>query len=88
MTVFVVLNASHPIKVGQALKTNFGENYLQISSGEWLVAASGLTAKDISDKLGISEGTNGSAIIFTTAGYWGRAGNNIWEWIGTKIQQP
>ena len=88
MTVFVVLNVSDPDKVGEALKTNFGENYLQISSGEWLVAASGLTAKDISDKLGISEGTSGSAIIFTTAGYWGRAPNNIWEWIGAKIQQP
>ena len=88
MTVFVAINVTQPAQFDLAVKTNFAEDHLQISPQEWLIAASGSTAKDISDKLGITDGSNGSAIIFVTAGYYGRAPNNIWEWISVKLQRP
>ncbi len=87
MTVFAILNASRPDKIIEALNANFPNDFLEIASNQWLVAGRGVTAKDVSDKLGITEGTNGSAIIFTTAGYFGRAPNNIWEWLNAKIAQ-
>jgi hypothetical protein len=87
MTVFAVINASNPTGLTQALNIHFPGNYLQIAPTEWLVAALGVTAKDVSDKLGITEGTSGSAIVLTTAGYFGRAPNNVWEWLSAKIQQ-
>lgn len=87
MTVFVILNADVPASVDAALNATFPGDFLQISSAEWLVAARGLTAKDISDKLGISDGKSGAAIIFTTAGYYGRAPANVWEWLNAKITQ-
>lgn len=50
----------------------------------WLVAADGVTAKDVSDKLGMTDGTVGSGIVLTTAGYFGRAPTNVWEWMTAK----
>lgn len=88
MTVFVAINVTDPVKFDLAVKANFADDHLQISPREWLIAASGSTAKDISDKLGITDGSKGSAIIFVTAGYYGRAPNNVWEWIGVKLQRP
>jgi len=88
VTVFAIINASNPASLMSALKTVFPSDHLQISSSEWLVAARGMTAKDISDKLGITDGTSGSAIVFTTAGYFGRSPNNVWEWLSAKIAQP
>jgi hypothetical protein len=88
MTVFAIINATDPANLEIALKATFPENFLQVSVNEWLVAATGITAKDVSDKIGITDGSKGSAIVFTTAGYYGRASNNIWEWLTAKLQQP
>ncbi len=87
MTVFALLNVNRPELVVPALNANFPGDFLQISANEWLVAGRGLTAKDVSDKLGITDGKSGSAIVFTTAGYFGLASNNIWEWITVKTAQ-
>ncbi|HVA17505.1 MAG TPA: hypothetical protein VMV59_07305 [Candidatus Dormibacteraeota bacterium] len=86
MTVFAIVNVGNPLAVEAALVANFPGDFLQLSPTEWLVAARGVTAKDVSDKLGISEGKS-NGIVFTTAGYFGRAPNNVWEWIGVKIAQ-
>jgi hypothetical protein len=88
MTVFAVINAADPLNLGLALNVNFPGNVLQVSANEWLVAASGITAKDVADKVGITDGSKGAAIVLTTAGYYGRAPNNVWEWLVAKIQQP
>lgn len=53
----------------------------------WLIASSG-TAQELSNKLGVTEGDLGSTIIFSTAGYYGRAPSNIWEWIKAKLEAP
>lgn len=88
MTVFAVINAADPATLETALNATFPGNVLQISANEWLVAANGITAKDVADKVGITDGSKGAAIVFTTAGYYGRASNNIWEWLVAKLQQP
>ena len=88
MTVFAIIDAANPAAITSALKTTFPADHLQVSPNEWFVAARGMTAKDVSDKLGITEGTSGSAIVLTTSGYYGRAGTNVWEWLSAKIAQP
>jgi hypothetical protein len=87
MIVFAVINANKPVNLESAIIRNFPEDHLKISGTEWLIAARGMTAKDVSDKLGITDGSNGSAIIFTTANYYGRAPNNVWEWLSVKLAQ-
>lgn len=86
MTIFAVMATSDPVKLAQAIGTVFPLDAMQVASGQWIIAATG-TAKDVSDRLGITDGSNGAAIVFTTAGYYGRAGNNVWEWMAAKLRQ-
>jgi len=72
----------------QAKVTALYEKRIQIHSapGQWLIAADG-TAKDISDRLGISSEKPddiGPAIVLAIVGYWGRESNNVWEWIAAN----
>ena len=88
MTVFALVNISDPVKIEAALNQHFAENFLKVSSSVFFVAGRGVTAQNISDKLGITDGTNGIGIVITSAGYFGRAAQNIWEWINVKVAQP
>lgn len=55
---------------------------------EWVVSAVG-TPKDVSDKLGVTPGTEtGTAMIFSMGSYYGRATTEIWDWIKAKAETP
>jgi hypothetical protein len=60
---------------------------MKVGPGQYLVAAKG-TAIDVSNLLGISDGSNGSGIVLATSAYYGRAENNICEWMKLKISTP
>ncbi len=85
MHIFVVFRVTDKEHLGPAVRTAFPENNLQLQEDEWLVAAN-LTAKEVADHLGVSEGENGSAIIFKMSGYYGRATTDVWDWIKTKSE--
>jgi hypothetical protein len=88
MAIFAVFRVADPLKMNAAMHSAFPENHVQVGPGEWLVSASG-TAKDISDKLGVTgETTTGAAIIFSMANYYGRATTEIWDWIKSKAESP
>ncbi len=88
MPVFAIVSATEPAKLAEAIRTKFQDNFIELprESG-WLVAAHGSTAQQVSDTLGISEAQVGSAMVFTIAGYWGRAPKNLWEWLAVKLSQ-
>ena len=53
----------------------------------WLVSAEG-TAQQLSEKLGVTSGVNGAAVILEVAAYFGRANPNIWSWLKLKFEAP
>lgn len=79
------------MKLQAALDANFPANFIVIPpAAGYFVAASPkvvATAKDVSDKLGITDGSNGSAIVLNIAGYFGRSNPQVWEWIAAKMRQ-
>jgi hypothetical protein len=83
MSIFAVLTdeANEPLE--RAIEATFPDNFYKIRSGQFLIAASS-TAADVSNKLGIADGTNGGAVVLSIANYFGRAEPAIWEWIKTK----
>jgi hypothetical protein len=85
MSIFVVFRVSNPDKMQAALEAAVPNDFLDAGHNEWLVSFKG-TTKDLSDKLGVSDGSNGAAIIFGMAGYFGRAPTNIWDWIKAKAE--
>lgn len=78
--------ASYDLRLASAILEKFPSSFMQIAPGQWLVAAKTTTAIEISNQLGISDGTNGSGIVFAISGYYGRAATNIWEWIAANWQ--
>jgi len=74
---------SDSVMLIEALKTHYPDNHLKVGPGQWLVAGSG-TAVDVSNLLGITTGVSGLAIVSLIGGYFGRAPNNIWEWMASK----
>jgi len=86
MAIFAIIAQPSPnsARLPGAVTSIFPENHLQIAEGVWLVAAK-ITAKEVSDKMGITDGKNGSAVVVEIAGYFGRADPTIWSWIKSRL---
>jgi hypothetical protein len=83
MTIFAIINQTVPRtpKLAEAIAQKFGDKIYKIDGDMgWLVAAN-QTAQQISDGIGITDGSNGAAIVFEVGSYFGRANPNIWTWI-------
>jgi hypothetical protein len=87
MLVFAVIPLAPSPALDTAITNHFPSNSLKVSATLWLIAASG-TAQELSNRLGATDGSLGSTIIFSTAGYYGRAPTNVWEWIRAKLEAP
>jgi hypothetical protein len=81
--IFAVFGASNPTGLEAVIASTFPTDYLKIRDGEWLISAEG-TAKDISDRLGISTSQPSNGIVVSISGYYGRQPTNVWEWIRAK----
>jgi hypothetical protein len=87
MIIYAVLVPTENARLDAAMTASFPGNYLKVGPGQYLVAGKG-TAIDVSNALGITDGTNGSGIVLSTSSYYGRAENNVWEWMRVKVSTP
>jgi len=88
MAIFVIFRVSNVAAMEVAMARAFPGNHLRVDSAEWVVSAVG-TPKDVSDKLGVTPGTEtGTAMIFSMGSYYGRATTEIWDWIKAKAETP
>ncbi len=85
MSIFAIILQPNPNSgnLPGVIAREYKEDHLQLGQNEWLVADSG-TSKEVSDKLGITDGKNGAAVVLEVSSYYGRANNNIWSWIKNK----
>jgi hypothetical protein len=85
MAIFAIIAqpSSGPDNLESAIARAYKDNFLQLGAGNWLVADS-VTSKEVSDKLGVTDGKNGSAVVIEVASYYGRASTNIWSWVKNK----
>jgi hypothetical protein len=85
MSIFIIVRQL-PVPesdLGVAIKAAFPDDVYELGDGAWLVSDSS-TALDVSNKIGITEGKVGSAVVIEAASYYGRANPAIWSWIKTK----
>lgn len=82
--MFAIIAAHDPTKLAAALKDKYPQDYLELVPGQWLVSG-GVTAQEVSDTLGITNGENGSAVVLSFQTYFGRTNPNVWEWIANKM---
>jgi len=85
--MFAIMGQSNIERIGQVIKEKYPEDHYSLVSGQWLLVAEG-TANSISDTLGITDGSNGSAVIVVFTSYFGRANTQIWDWLASKMGAP
>jgi hypothetical protein len=91
-TLFAIFAASNPEAMKQKLSSSQDKfSFLSKPTSEesWLVIAPNtVTTKELSDALGITDGAVSAAVVVRVESYYGRANNDIWEWIAAKIGVP
>jgi hypothetical protein len=91
MTIFAILLPNPQPPLVEAIKAAYPNDYLSITDTQWLISASG-TVVEVTAKIKIYDAKTpnsvgvGSAIVFATSSYFGRAPATIWEWIKTKLE--
>lgn len=91
MTIFAVLMPTPQLALATKIASEFPSNHLKITDTQWLISEAS-TAADVSKRLGIADPANlsapmvGQAIVFATSGYFGRAPQNVWDWIKIKLE--
>jgi hypothetical protein len=85
--LFAVIGMGGLERLRRSLQEQFPDDHYDLGDGTWLIVARE-TAKSLSDKLGVSDGPSGSAIVLLVSNYYGRAKTDIWEWIDLKMSPP
>jgi hypothetical protein len=85
MGIFVIFRVADPAKIKAAVEAEFPLDNISLDHNEWLVSMKG-TAKEVSDKLKISDASNGAAIVFGMSNYFGRAPSDVWDWVKAKAE--
>jgi len=85
--LIVALKSTEPA-VAQAVANHFAGNFYQIEDDKWFVNSALVTAKAVSDLLGITsdppvEGTM-QGVVVKVSGYWGKGPSDMWEWVSSK----
>lgn len=84
MAIFAVMSQGDPAELAASVRQNFASNYFELEPGKWFITADGLTAKDVSYRLGMGEPSNLPGVVVTVEGYFGRARSDLWEWLKAK----
>lgn len=69
------IDAAVPAKISQG-------NFYRMEHGKWIIDSEAITAKDVSDQLGMPPIVR--HLVVALKGYYGRAQPDMWEWMAAK----
>jgi hypothetical protein len=93
MTIFAILLPTPNPQLADAIKAAYPNDWLSLNETQFLVSSVG-TAIEVSAKIGVADPTDpqkpriGTAVIFATTSYYGRAPTPVWDWIKAKLERP
>lgn len=86
MTIFIVAESSPSADLASSIKSAFPNDFLEVTSGQWLISASG-NAKTVSDSIGlVPESGMAGTLVFATSSYYGLHNSSVWDWIKSKLE--
>lgn len=81
MSIFAIIPLGTNSKLAEAVTMQFAAPLsMSLPGGAWLVAGQG-TAQDVSNRIGITDGHVGSALVVEASSYYGRASPDVWSWV-------
>jgi|KBSMisStaDraftv2_1062788.scaffolds.fasta_scaffold04396_6 hypothetical protein len=93
MTIFAILLPTPNPRLAEAIERNYPGDWLSLNETQFLVSSSG-TAMQVSAKIGIADPNDrqkppiGTAVVFATTAYYGRAPTPVWDWVKAKLESP
>ena len=86
MGIFLVTATGDQNKVEASVKSTFpDEHYAVPNNTAWFVVFRGTTV-ELSEKLGLTSGKSGSAVVIPVNNYYGRASKDMWEWLASRME--
>lgn len=86
MAIFLVVPTGENQGIKKALADNKGHSRLdftELPKGQFFVSFSG-TSQELSDVIGISDGSSGTGVVAEVSSYYGRASTAIWDWVKSR----
>jgi hypothetical protein len=93
MTIFAILLPGPQPRLIEAIQAAYPNDFLILSDTQCLISAGG-TVMEVSAKIGVADPNDrqkpstGSAVIFATTSYYGRAPTPVWDWVKAKLENP
>ncbi|PBN44648.1 hypothetical protein [Sphingobium sp. D43FB] len=88
MTIFTVIRQPGTNNdLAGAVAEHFASTNYRLNDESWLIATTG-TARQVSDILGLSDGSRASGVVIEVASYFGYANPAIWTWIKNNWTTP
>lgn len=84
MAIFAVLSPEPNAKLETAVRDAFPDSFYKITPAQFLVSAPKLTTNQVSEKLSVTGGGVGRALIIRFSSYTGWHSKDMWEWIGNQ----
>lgn len=90
MTIYAIMLPNPQPNLAAAILATYPDDHYKINETQWLVSGTG-TALEVVSKLGIYDPKDsgrhtGTAVVFATTSYHGRAPTAIWDWIKVKLE--
>ena len=86
MTIFLVIPSSDAGPIQKALEDHKAQHHLDFTSlpkNGYFVSYNG-TSEELSNLIGISDGSSGTGVIVAVSSYYGRAPTTLWEWVKSR----
>jgi hypothetical protein len=83
VTIFAIIAPAPSAALQSAIKRDFPNKNMEFAPGQFVVSASGLTAHQVSEKLGL-DGAAGQFVVFSVASHFGYHRKDLWEWLSVN----
>lgn len=86
MAIFLVVPTGSQEGIKKALidhKEKGDLDFIDLPKDGFFVSFKG-TSQELSNAVGISDGSSGTAVVVAVSSYYGRAPTNLWDWVQSR----
>ena len=87
MAIFAIIKQPNPkqAQLDAEILSMFPDAFRLEGQAGWLISAQ-TSAQNLSERLHITDGSNGGAVVVEVSSYFGRANPNTWTWLKEKME--
>jgi hypothetical protein len=83
MTIFAIMGTGKLPELAASIMEHYPTQFYKLRDAHWFVSDI-VTSREVSDKLGMSDGVRGEGVVLAVSGYWGLTDKQLWEWLASR----